>query len=563
MSKRVGLLLVSAVLLVNTQAKSQAPAEMTLEKDEIRVGDRWSFRQMDGFTNEVTSEFTRRVVALSDKDITTFQELKDGKGTKTIYYDKEWNLLDNGDVQYTPAMKQIPHPVHIGDTWKTQYKAMSVKSGSSSTCFVNGKFTGVETVTVPAGKFETGRIELHVECRGADANAEVTRFHNLEWFAPGVGRVVKGEYETIMNGRVRSKTALELTGYHRAPQDQPDAQAVSPKPADVQPVAPAADLMRAPPHATQQAQPVQPAGTYADMLPLAEAGQPDAEFRVGQMLEHGIGVEKDISKAADWYHRSAEHGVTSAMLSYGLLLRAGQGAGKDDVAGAAWIMKAAEAGQPTAQAHLGTIYRTGTGLPRNIIKAREWFLRSAQGGSGIGMFNLAMLSFDPNDGAVDEALGREWLQKSAQTGFPPAQGVLAAKLSVGVNGFAKDPAQAFDLAKTAADKGDPLGAATLGDLYSHGDGRPQDSAEAVKWYGVAARRGQAYAQFRLAKAYLSGQGTAHDASQALLWATVAIPRANDAIKKLLPPLQAQAAKELTADQQDAVRRQASDWQPSF
>ena len=367
-----------------------AHAQMVLEKDDVHVGDKWSFQQTDGFTSEITSQFTRRVVAVSDKEITAYQEIKDSKDRKTIYYDKDWNLLDTGDVRYTPAMKQIPFPVHLGDAWKTQYKFTSSKTGQSASCFSSGKFLSVETISVPAGTFRAGRIELNAECWGTDANAEVARYQNLEWYAPGVGRVIRGEYAVLTNGRVRSKSVVELTGYQRAQPDKPDAQAAMPSPAlptaTSKPPASStvaeAALPPLVPHPTAGPQNASPqnaspqnaspqndsAVSYQQTLPLAEAGQRDAEFRVGRMLEQGAGVEKDLAKAAEWYRRSAEHGMPLAMLNYGLSLQAGQGVAKDEVAGAAWIMKAAEAGQPTAQANLGALYRSGRGLPRNIIK---------------------------------------------------------------------------------------------------------------------------------------------------------------------------------------------------
>ena len=177
------------------------------------------------------------------------------------------------------------------------------------------------------------------------------------------------------------------------------------------------------------------------------------------------------------------------------------------------------------------------------------------------MFNLAMLSLSPNEGATDEPLGREWLQKAAQTGLPQAQSMLAGKLTGGADGFPKDPAQAFNLAKAAADKGDAYGAAALGDLYRDGIGRPVDAAEAVNWYRIAAYRGSPYAQFELAKAYLSGRGTQRDPSQALFWVMVVAPSANSAQKERLSPVREQAERELTPPQRDDIREKAASWRP--
>lgn len=38
---------------------------------------------------------------------------------------------------------------------------------------------------------------------------------------------------------------------------------------------------------------------------LADKGVPDAQFRVGGMFEHGLGVNKDMIEAYRWYRQAA------------------------------------------------------------------------------------------------------------------------------------------------------------------------------------------------------------------------------------------------------------------
>ncbi len=49
-------------------------------------------------------------------------------------------------------------------------------------------------------------------------------------------------------------------------------------------------------------------GDYATALkvlrPLAEQGQPDAQFRLGTMYDNGLGLPRDAARAEYWYNKA-------------------------------------------------------------------------------------------------------------------------------------------------------------------------------------------------------------------------------------------------------------------
>jgi len=80
-------------------------------------------------------------------------------------------------------------------------------------------------------------------------------------------------------------------------------------------------------------------------LPLAAAGNADAEELIGVMYAMGLGVERDDERAFDWYLRAA--------------------------------MK----GHPGAQSGVGWYYEVGRGLPAiDLVRAYAWYVLSAIGG---------------------------------------------------------------------------------------------------------------------------------------------------------------------------------------
>ncbi|WP_313958536.1 hypothetical protein [Novosphingobium sp. 9] len=66
------------------------------------------------------------------------------------------------------------------------------------------------------------------------------------------------------------------------------------------------------------------AGNYdaaiRDWKPLADAGDPDAEFNLAQAYKMGRGVPLDLDKAEELYGKAAAQGHVQAADTYGLLL---------------------------------------------------------------------------------------------------------------------------------------------------------------------------------------------------------------------------------------------------
>lgn len=75
---------------------------------------------------------------------------------------------------------------------------------------------------------------------------------------------------------------------------------------------------------------------YNLLLPEAEHGNTNAQFRIGYLLQNGLGVEKNPKQAL------------------------------------VWLRKAAERGDFVAQSHLGVSYSEGNGVEKNLIEAYAW-----------------------------------------------------------------------------------------------------------------------------------------------------------------------------------------------
>src|SRR5438128_5331887 len=168
----------------------------------VRVGDVWKYNRLDGFTNEVTFEFSRRVIGISDSEITVRQETKGRDGFLIVAYDRFWNLIDDGTLKFEPSNGVQSFPVTIGKVLRKEYREKNIKTGVFSVCTVSGQYVGWEKVTVPAGTFDTLRLEDEIECRSTGADAAINKTAHKSWYAPSVNRIVRSESQTLRDGRV-------------------------------------------------------------------------------------------------------------------------------------------------------------------------------------------------------------------------------------------------------------------------------------------------------------------------------------------------------------------------
>ena len=155
------------------------------------------------------------------------------------------------------------------------------------------------------------------------------------------------------------------------------------------------------------------AGAFRLILPLAERGDPDAQFNVGNMYLMGQGVANDNALAAQWYRKAAEQGSAGAQSNLGNVYAAGLGVPKDDAQAVKWFRLAAEQGNPHAQTNLGVAYTTGKGVREDPVQALMWFTIAAAGGSTAASQSRDLLAGALTRAQVTKAerLARDWKPK--------------------------------------------------------------------------------------------------------------------------------------------------------
>jgi len=111
------------------------------------------------------------------------------------------------------------------------------------------------------------------------------------------------------------------------------------------------------------------AGAADIWRPLAEAGDPLAQFNLGILHDLGQGVTRDAATAAEWFRRSAEQGDPIAAYNLGLMLAEGRGVPANPEEAAEWFKFATDMGHTGSMMSLSILFATGRGVERDFSEA--------------------------------------------------------------------------------------------------------------------------------------------------------------------------------------------------
>lgn len=143
----------------------------------------------------------------------------------------------------------------------------------------------------------------------------------------------------------------------------------------------------------------------------ANAGDPDAQFNLGQAYKLGRGVPLDPAAALDWYRKSAASGHEQAQATLGLLLF--QNGQREEAM--TWLKKAADQGEARAQYVVGTAYFNGDLLSKDWVKAYALMTRAKAANIGAATTSLQQMDqiVPEQQRTAGLALARE-MERSAQ-----------------------------------------------------------------------------------------------------------------------------------------------------
>jgi uncharacterized protein len=112
----------------------------------------------------------------------------------------------------------------------------------------------------------------------------------------------------------------------------------------------------------------------AELLsPLAEAGAPEAQYRIAIMAQGGLGMVVNELMAYKFMKAAAEAGHPMAQHGLGFMYLEGECVDQNLPKAVEWFKLAAEQGLAGSQTTLGMLYEEGRGVEKDPEEARRWY----------------------------------------------------------------------------------------------------------------------------------------------------------------------------------------------
>jgi hypothetical protein len=202
------ILLMGLASLCPLHAAAQSPGEA--------VGDWWTYDRKDEITDLPMSSYTSTILEISPTEIVTRFELRGRTNSSSVIFDHDWNRTANGNSRYKPNDGHgVRLPLAVGKEWQIEYEVRNVQNGATAKGTSSSKVLAQETLTTPAGTFETYKIERQVKEVNAADPSRLTEIQFDLWFAPQINHWIRRTTLTKLDKRMRSNETDELTGFGR------------------------------------------------------------------------------------------------------------------------------------------------------------------------------------------------------------------------------------------------------------------------------------------------------------------------------------------------------------
>jgi hypothetical protein len=180
-------------------------------KEDVQAGDAWVYEGKDAITGTHIRTYTSLVTEVSAKEIVTNLINKENGGRGYTAFDHDWNRLVVGIQKYNPNDGHgIRWPLAVGKEWKHDYIFSNTQTGVNMKSSSLAKVVAKESITTPAGTFETFKIDRRIKQFNVADPSRSQDVQFLMWFAPEINHWVRRTINFTVDKRLRSSSTEEL-----------------------------------------------------------------------------------------------------------------------------------------------------------------------------------------------------------------------------------------------------------------------------------------------------------------------------------------------------------------
>ena len=232
----------------------------------------------------------------------------------------------------------------------------------------------------------------------------------------------------------------------------------------------------------------------AGFLELESKNQADDNlfYKMGTMYKNGLGTQKDMIKAIEYFKRSAELNNTNAKRTLALEYLSGEYLELDIEKGLEMLTECADSGDTLSCYKLGKIYFKGEIVYKDLNMAEKYFLKASQKENRYALYSLGTLYLEKEKYSLHKAV--EYFEKVLKyEEIKPYAEYSLAKIMLDNNPY-HDSEKAVSLLESSAEDNN-WASFLLGRLYLYGtDDIQKDKEKALEWLKLSAEQGNEYAQ---------------------------------------------------------------------
>jgi len=201
-------------LTASAPSSSQEASDPTLDPRMPRPGDTWKYQQLDGWNGQRRAVFVHQVLVANRGEIGERMHL-DGK---TALADEQVFTLSGVRMFERPLQNNVAR-----QEFAPYLQALRGELTSGSLGSIDGndawrytaRVAGREVVRVPAGTFETVKVEIKGERSVPIGQRTPTRIEHTIWYAPKAKRYVRHDINSWLGGTgaAYDKERFELLEY--------------------------------------------------------------------------------------------------------------------------------------------------------------------------------------------------------------------------------------------------------------------------------------------------------------------------------------------------------------
>lgn len=215
-------------------------------------------------------------------------------------------------------------------------------------------------------------------------------------------------------------------------------------------------------------------------------------YKMGTMYKNGLGTQKDMIRAIEYFKRSAEMNNTNAKRTLALEYLSGEYLELDIEKGLEMLTECADSGDTLSCYKLGKIYFKGEIVYKDLNMAEKYFLKASQKENRYALYSLGTLYLEKEKYSLHKAV--EYFDKAVQYDeIKPYAAYSLAKIMLDNNPY-HDSEKAVSILELAAMENE-WASFLLGRLYLYGtDDIQKDKEKALEWLKLSAEQGNEYAQ---------------------------------------------------------------------